>query len=128
MYRGIEKAKINTSRCFPTVAQTSGCGVCMKVCPIQRYGLPAVLEEFARSGEIVGRGTDELEGYDWPLDRRHYAPGQKPRLPREFFQPPGFDYDPHADPVYRYSLAVAEDSAAGTEQEPEPAVMKSSPH
>jgi len=118
MYRGIEKAKINTSRCFPTVAQTSGCGVCMKVCPIQRYGLSSVLEEFERSGEILGHETDELEGYDWPLDGRHYSPGEKPRLPRQFFQPPGFDYQPKNDPVYRHSLTVNENSDAGSNDAP----------
>ena len=108
MYRGVEKAKINTARCFPVVAQTSGCGVCMKVCPIQRFGLEAVLEEFERTGNVLGRGTDELEGYDWPLDGRHYGPGEKPRLSRDFFRPPGFNYDPSADPVYRYSASEAE--------------------
>ena len=66
----------------------------MKVCPVQRYGLRAVLEEHARSGAILGRGTDELEGYVWPLDKHHYGPGEKPRLPRSFFNPPGFNFDP----------------------------------
>jgi len=86
MHRGVMKARINVDRCFPAVAQVHNCGICMKVCPIQRYGLRAVLEEFEGSGRILGKGTDELEGYDWPLDGRHYAPGQKPRLQREFFE------------------------------------------
>jgi ferredoxin len=94
MHRGVWKAKINHARCFPTVAQADGCGVCMKVCPVQRYGLPAVLEEYARSGAILGRGTDELEGYVWPLDKRRYGPGEKPRLARGFFNPPGLNFDP----------------------------------
>jgi ferredoxin len=94
MHRGIEKAKINTERCFPVTAQAAGCGVCMKVCPVQRYGLAAVLDEYGQTGQILGQGTDELEGYDWPLDGRHYGPGDRPALSRAFFAPPGFGYDP----------------------------------
>ena len=99
LYRGVEKAKINTRRCFPVVAQTSGCGICMKVCPIQEYGLADVLDEFTSSGTVLGRKSDELEGYDWPLDGRHYGPGEKPRLGREFLRPPGFVYEPEKDPA-----------------------------
>ena len=66
----------------------------MKVCPVQRYGLAAVLEEYTRSGRILGRETDELEGYDWPIDGRHYSPGERPRITKEFLAPPGFGYDP----------------------------------
>jgi epoxyqueuosine reductase len=95
-HRGVVKIKINQKRCFATVAQVEGCAICMKVCPVQKYGLPAVLDEFARTGGILGRETDELEGYDWPLDGRHYGPGQRPRLPRGFHEPRGFDFDPHA--------------------------------
>jgi epoxyqueuosine reductase len=93
-HRGVEKIKINQKRCFTTVAQVKGCAICMKVCPVQRYGLPAVLDEFARTGGILGRETDELEGYDWPLDGTHYGPGQRPRLPVEFHDPRGFDFNP----------------------------------
>jgi hypothetical protein len=60
----------------------------MKVCPVQRYGLDAVLAEYERSGRILGRGTDELEGYEW-IDGRRYAPGERPVLRPEFFEPPG---------------------------------------
>ena len=58
----------------------------MKVCPIQRYGLAAVLEHREATGEILGLGSDELEGYDWPLDGYHYGPGLRPRLEPEFFE------------------------------------------
>ena len=46
MHRGVEKAKLNLSRCFPVVAQVYGCSVCMKVCPVQRYGLTRVLDHY----------------------------------------------------------------------------------
>lgn len=90
-HRGVIKSKINTKRCFPVVAQAHGCAICMKVCPIQRYGLPAVLDEYDRSGKILGKGTDELEGFHWPVDGRHYGPGEKPRITGEFMSPPGFE-------------------------------------
>jgi epoxyqueuosine reductase QueG len=94
MYRGVLKAKINTARCHPVVAQAEGCAVCMRVCPVQRYGLGPVLDEFERSGKVLGIETDDLEGYDWPLDGKHYGPGERPLLQPEFFNPPeaGFDF------------------------------------
>jgi epoxyqueuosine reductase len=85
-HRGIEKSKLNLSRCFPLVAKVNGCSVCVKVCPIQRYGLESVLEHRAETGLIKGVGTDELEGYDWPLDGLHYQPGEKPKLEPSFFE------------------------------------------
>jgi ferredoxin len=84
-HRGVLKAKLNTERCLPVVAQVDGCAICMKVCPVQKYGLPAVHEHFESTGRVLGRGTDELEGYDWPLDGKRYGPGDRPKLSREFF-------------------------------------------
>jgi epoxyqueuosine reductase len=83
-HRGVEKAKINTKRCLPLVSQAEGCAVCMKVCPVQRYGLAAIYDEFEKSGEILGKETEELEGYVF-TDGRHYGPGEKPKLPNEYF-------------------------------------------
>lgn len=92
-HRGVLKAKINTKQCLPVVLQVDGCAICMKVCPIQRYGLAAVLDEYGRSGRILGKDSDDLEGYDWPLDGRHYPPGTKPRVPLELVRPSGFTFD-----------------------------------
>jgi ferredoxin len=89
-FRGVEKNKLNLARCFPVVAQVTGCSVCMKVCPVQRYGLAAVLDEYKQSGRILGKNSDELEGYRWPLDGRHYGPGTRPSLDARFFDVPGF--------------------------------------
>jgi epoxyqueuosine reductase QueG len=78
-YRGVTKVKIKTERCFPVVIQADGCAVCMKVCPVARYGLDAVQQHFTRTGgEILGRGSDELEGFVWPFDGAYYGPGDKP--------------------------------------------------
>lgn len=92
--RGVVKAKLNTKRCLPVMGKASGCSICMKVCPVQRYGLTAVLGEFEQTGQILGKGTDDLEGYDWPLDGQHYAPGVTPRITAEILDMPGFDFDP----------------------------------
>jgi epoxyqueuosine reductase len=89
IYRGIEKAKINTVRCWPVVAQAHGCGICMKVCPVQKHGLTMVMDEFERTGKVIGKATDELEGYDW-IDGAHYRPGERPKLSRAFTKPVDF--------------------------------------
>ena len=95
LHRGVLKAKIKPERCFPVLAQTHGCAICMKVCPVQRYGLDAVRKHYLDTGEILGKGTDELEGYHWPVDGKHYGPGQKPRISRALLTAGGFDIDPN---------------------------------
>jgi ferredoxin len=92
-FRGVVKAKIKPERCYPVLSQTHGCAVCMKVCPVQRWGLDAVKEHFLATGQILGKGTDDLEGYRWPLDGRHYGPGDKPRITPELLNPPGWHFD-----------------------------------
>jgi epoxyqueuosine reductase len=96
MHRGVHKAKIKTERCLPMVVLANGCAVCMKVCPVQRYGLPDVIAEYRRSGHILGKDTDELEGYTWPIDGIHYGPGDKPKhaVTEPFLQPRGLVFDP----------------------------------
>jgi len=91
--RGIVKAAIKPERCYPILAQAHGCAICMKVCPIQRYGLEPVITHFKRTGEILGKGTDELEGYAWPLDGRYYGAGRKPPISSELVHPPGWHFD-----------------------------------
>lgn len=91
-HRGVTKIKLNTKRCFPIVAQAAGCAVCMKVCPIQAYGLDAVLHEYKQTGHILGRGTDDLEGYDWLFDGKHYGPGERPRVPKALVSPPDMPF------------------------------------
>ena len=92
MYRGVEKHKLNMARCAPVVAQAHGCAVCMKTCPVQRYGLRAVTDEFEATGRILGKGTAELEGYTF--QDRYYGPGERPTLLREWLSPPGLIFDP----------------------------------
>lgn len=94
-YRGVEKAKINTSRCAPTVAKAHHCAVCMKVCPVQRYGLRSVLDEFERSGRIVGKDTNELESYEF--EGRLYQVGERPKLRNEWFTEIPYEDDARAE-------------------------------
>jgi ferredoxin len=93
-HRGIEKAKVNLERCFPTVTQAIGCAVCTKVCPVQRYGLDAVLERFEAEGTIIGKGSDQLESYRWPPDDRVYRTGERPKLVGSFIRPERLSWDP----------------------------------
>ena len=110
-HRGITKAKIKPERCAPVMAQAHGCAVCMKVCPVQRYGLAAVTKHFVENrGAILGKGTDELEGYGW-IDGRHYGPGQKPRINQEFLSPLGVVIDPgRKEPPSKPTASEAEDA------------------
>jgi epoxyqueuosine reductase len=95
-HRGVLKAKIKTERCFPLVAiQLHGCAICMKVCPVQRYGIDAINEHFEQTGEILGKGSDDLEGYAWPMDGKFYGAGKLPaRNISELINPPGLFIDP----------------------------------
>jgi hypothetical protein len=86
-YRGVEKNKLVFKRCRPVMARYLGCGVCMKVCPIQKYGMPAVMEHYVETGEVLGKGTDNLEGYTLH-DKGYFGPGQLPIFNREFFKMP----------------------------------------
>ncbi|HET6509951.1 MAG TPA: 4Fe-4S dicluster domain-containing protein [Baekduia sp.] len=94
--RGVLKAAIKPERCFPILAQTHGCAVCIKVCPVQRYGLDAVKDHYARTGAVLGKGTPELETYVWPLDGRAYGPGEKPPMSGKLINPPGWPFDKNA--------------------------------
>lgn len=84
MYRGVEKAKIDPRRCAPVVASAQGCAVCTKVCPIQKFGLAAVHDHWEKTGKILGKGTDDLEGY-W-FDGVYYGADRRPRLDKTWFE------------------------------------------
>ena len=83
-WRGIEKNKVYFKRCRPVMARYMNCGICMMVCPIQKYGMQNVLEHYAATGQVLGKGTHELEGYTLE-DRGYFGPGEMPVFEREFF-------------------------------------------
>mgnify|MGYP001418365085 CR=1 FL=1 len=86
-YRGVEKNKVSYDRCRPVMARYEGCGVCMKVCPIQKFGMMAVMEHCVATGGILGKGTEALEGYSL-RDKGHFGPGEMPHFAREVFDFP----------------------------------------
>ena len=55
-WRGLEKNKLYFKRCRPVMARYMGCGVCMKVCPIQKYGMKNVMEHYAEDRAGAGQG------------------------------------------------------------------------
>ena len=83
-WRGLEKNKLYFKRCRPVMARYLGCGVCMKVCPIQKYGMKNVMEHYAETGQVLGKGTHDLEGYTME-DKGYFGPGELPVFDRDFF-------------------------------------------
>jgi ferredoxin len=86
-YRGVLKNKIVYDQCRPIVVRYEGCGVCMKVCPVQRYGMKPVMEHYIETGEVLGKGTDNLEGYTMP-GQDYVGPGKMPKFDRDTFDFP----------------------------------------
>ncbi|MFH0728735.1 MAG: 4Fe-4S double cluster binding domain-containing protein [Pseudomonadota bacterium] len=54
-WRGVLKRKINDTRCWPNFKKYDGCGICLKVCPINRHGYDACMAAFKLDGTILGR-------------------------------------------------------------------------
>ena len=83
-WRGVEKNKLYFKRCRPVMARYLGCGICMKVCPIQKYGMSTVMTHYAETGQVLGKGTHDLEGYELE-GKGDFGPGELPVFEREFF-------------------------------------------
>jgi ferredoxin len=83
-WRGIEKNKLYFKRCRPVMARYLGCGVCMKVCPIQKYGMKNTMEHYAATGQVLGKGTHDLEGYTLE-GKGYFGPGEMPVFEPNFF-------------------------------------------
>ena len=61
-WRGVEKFKMLAKRCRPVMARYAACGICMKVCPVQRYGPQSVLEHYAETGQVPWQGHPSARG------------------------------------------------------------------
>ena len=61
-WRGVLKHKLNAVRCWPYFVKFDGCAICLKVCPLHRFGYEACMEAFQRDGDILGkpRGVDRF--------------------------------------------------------------------
>jgi len=86
-WRGLEKNKLYFKRCRPVMARYLGCGVCMKVCPVQKYGLKNVMDHYAETGQVLGKGTHDLEGFELE-GKGYFGPGELPVFDRGFFDMP----------------------------------------
>ena len=83
-WRGVEKNKLYFKRCRPVMARYLGCGICMKVCPVQKYGLKNVMDHYAATGQVLGKGTHDLEGYELE-GKGYFGPGELPVFESDFF-------------------------------------------
>ena len=72
------------------MARYMECGVCVKVCPVQKYGMKNVLEHYAETGQVLGKGTHDLEGFTLD-DKGYFGPGEMPVFDRSFFEMPHGD-------------------------------------
>jgi len=112
-WRGVEKFKVIYERCRPVMARYEGCAICIKVCPIQRYGMHAVMEHYVETGEVLGKGTENLEGYEFK-EKGYFPPGKLPRFNREFFDIP---HGRTEDWLFeQFMTKLEEKGSAGTEE------------
>ena len=105
-WRGLEKHKLYFKRCRPVMARYLGCGICMKVCPIQKYGLKDVLEHYAETGQVLGKGTHDLEGYELE-GKGYFGPGELPVFDRNFFDMPRGSSDQWAFDTFKEKARAA---------------------
>jgi len=52
-WRGVLKRKLNDAKCYPYFKKYDGCGICLKVCPINRAGYVKAMEAFHKDGTIL---------------------------------------------------------------------------
>lgn len=115
-WRGVQKHKLIYRRCRPVMARYEGCGVCMKVCPIQAYGMKPVMDHYASTGQVLGKGTHMLEGYSL-RDGGYFGPGELPSFDNEFFHIPHGKSEDAAFDEFKDKLGAGEitDDAHGDE-------------
>ena len=93
-WRGVEKNKLIYKRCRPVMSRYEGCAICMKVCPINKYGAKAVMEHYVETGQVLGKGTHDLEGYTLHEESTgkyvtgYFGPGELPTFDANFFKIP----------------------------------------
>jgi ferredoxin len=65
-WRGVLKRKINDMKCYPYFLKYEGCGICLKVCPIHRFGYKACMKTFERNGTVLAKAS-RASGFEEPL-------------------------------------------------------------
>jgi ferredoxin len=112
-WRGVEKNKLIYERCRPVMARYDGCGVCMKVCPIQKYGMKPVMEHYVATGKVLGKGTHDLEGYTL-MEKGYSGPGELPQFDHDFFEIP---HGTREDWLFeRFKQRLAEDGVPSADE------------
>ncbi len=90
------------------MSRFDGCAICMKVCPVQRYGMKQVLEHYVDTGEVLGKGTDNLEGYTL-RDTGYFGAGQLPKFTPEFYDIPNSKSEDWIFVKFKSRLSASED-------------------
>ena len=54
-WRGVLKRKNNDTKCFPYFVKYEGCAICLKVCPINRYGYDECMQAYRNDRTILGK-------------------------------------------------------------------------
>ncbi len=52
-WRGVYKRKNNDAKCWPYFVKYEGCGLCLKVCPFNRFGYEACMKAYKKDGTIL---------------------------------------------------------------------------
>ena len=78
----------------------------MKTCPIQKYGLKNVMEHYADTGQVLGKGTHDLEGYTLE-GKGYFGPGELPVFDRGFFDMPHGTIEDHAFEQFKENAKAA---------------------
>ena len=86
-WRGVQRNKLIYGRCRPVMVTYHGCAACMIVCPIQKYGMKPVMEHYVETGEVLGKGSENLEGYSLK-GKGYFGVGELPQFDRDFFEIP----------------------------------------
>lgn len=81
-FRGITKHKAVPELCGPILVMYNNCSICVKTCPVQKYGYEAVMDHYRATGEVLGKGSDDLEAYELP-DKGIFLSGQRPTFERQ---------------------------------------------
>jgi len=61
-WRGVKKRKNNDTRCYPYFKKYEGCGICLKVCPINKHGYDACMEAYKKDRAILGKPNAGVNG------------------------------------------------------------------
>ncbi len=51
-WRGVVKRKIDDKKCWPYFVKYEGCGICLKACPIGRFGYEKCMKSYRENGTI----------------------------------------------------------------------------